>query len=141
MAFNKEIEGEEIQLYAATYLYFTGEINLDCDIEIPRFIIETPVADLGFANVMIARGGNPFQWDELDSDYLKLFFGFPLGRAPRPRSILSSNPRQDITVEEIKAFSDYVADNQILLNADKEISTGVYRYALRTKTSRTIQLI
>ena len=141
MAFNKEIEGEEIQLYAASYIYFSGEISLDCDIEVPRYIIETPVADLGFANVLIARGGNSFIWDSLDFDTLKLYFDFAISRHQNQRAISLKNPRQDVTADEIRAFSDYVAQNKIIRNELGEFSTGVSKYAIKTHTQRTIQMI
>ncbi len=141
LTFDDTIPDEEINIYAASYIYFTGEINLACELEIPKFIIETPVADLGFANVMIARGGNPYFWETLDFDTLKLYFDFAISRHQNQRAISLKNPRQDVTAEEVRAFSDYVAQNKIIRNELGEFSTGISKYAIKTHSTRTIQMI
>ena len=88
-----------------------------------------------FVQVQIIRAGFasiPFDEDE-SYNTVKIFFGFPISKHRRYRGIAISNPRDDLTREEIKETAQYFIDEQLILNSLGEVATYVLGAALKRK--------
>lgn len=89
------------------------------------------VADIGIARPMAFRYTpvDPVEPDEaLPSGlWLRNYFDFPTG-ADHP--VLLQNPREDLTVADIKAVGDYAAANNLLFNSKAEGTLGIRKASL-----------
>ena len=76
-------------------------------------------------------------WDEFpdEGDWLRLWFNFPNRTR---RTVLLSDPREDLETSDIRAVGDSTAKNDLLLNSDGETTTGITRAALITRKERKI---
>ena len=86
----------------------------------------------------IARGKYSFtpppdDFDELQGDIVKIFFGFPVSKHRRVRGVAMPNARQDLTKAEIKAVGQFAVDNKLILNERGEVASGVIGGAIKYK--------
>lgn len=70
----------------------------------------------------------------LFGDQLKMRFNFPAGE----RILTLDNPREDLTAEEVQEVADYVAENEILLDAAGETTSELTRATIYTTTVQVL---
>lgn len=105
------------------------------DLEGERWIRENGIADLLIADVGIARPMDvaPTPDEPEDDDavpdglWLRNYFDYPTGR---DHPVLLANPRDDLTVADVRAVGKYAADNRVFINSKAESTLGIRKASL-----------
>jgi len=105
------------------------------DLEGERWIRENGIADLLIADVGIARpmdvSGQPDEPEDEeavpDGLWLRNYFDYPTGR---DHPVLLANPRDDLTVADVRAVGKYAADNRVFINSKAESTLGIRKASL-----------
>ncbi|MBO4779885.1 MAG: phage tail protein [Selenomonadaceae bacterium] len=116
----------------------SGVVTILCDmsdVDKMPWIRENAAADLLIADVGIVRPTGlsssiePEPEDEIVPDglWLRNYFDFATGR---DHPVLLSDPRDDLTVGDVKAVGDYAADNAIIINSKSEGTMGIHKVSL-----------
>lgn len=100
-------------------------------------IRENAIADLLIADVGIARPTDvtpavepiPEPEDEAVPSglWLRNYFDFATGR---DHPVLLNDPREDLTVGDVKTVGDFAANNAIIINSKAEVTRGIHKTSL-----------
>ena len=126
--------------YIGHVLIRQGTITIQADMSDLNgepWIRECAAADLLIADVGIARPNKIGDAEpEIPDDdeeavpeglWLRNYFDFPTGR---DHPVLLANPREDLTVGDVKAVGEYASANHILMNARAEGTLGIRKASL-----------
>lgn len=132
------IDREDYSGFVGHVFIKQGTITIQADLsdlDGEPWIRESGIADLLIADVGIARPMNvaPTPDEPEDEDavpdglWLRNYFDFPTGR---DHPVLLANPRDDLTVADVRAVGKYAADNHVLLNSKAEGTLGIRKASL-----------
>jgi len=132
------IDRQDYSCYVGHVFIKQGTITIQADLsdlEREPWIRESGIADLLIADVGIARPMNvaPTPVEPEDEEavpdglWLRNYFDFPTGR---DHPVLLANPRDDLTVADVRAVGKYAADNHVLLNSKAEGTLGIRKASL-----------
>lgn len=135
---NVPIDRQDYSGFVGHVFIKQGTITIQADLsdlEREPWIRENGIADLLIADVGIARPMNvaPTPVEPEDEEavpdglWLRNYFDFPTGR---DHPVLLANPRDDLTVADVRAVGKYAADNRVLLNSKAEGTLGIRKASL-----------